>query len=326
MQDPPERNKPSGTEPSVQRVRHLTVSDQDDGQRLDNWLLRQAKGVPKSHIYKLVRSGQVRINGGRAKVSVRLATGDVVRMPPMQLRAQEAARVPDRLLGVLKASVVMETDDFLVINKPPGIAVHGGSGLAFGAIDGLRQALNSPNLELAHRLDRATSGALLVARDRRRCRVLQEQFRTRLVGKHYVALVCGNWPDALKTVNLPLSANSEHAGERRVLVDPKNGKPSTTHMTVAERFADACLLDIQLETGRTHQIRVHSASKGHPIIGDERYGGNQENQRFRRMGLNRLYLHSSHIAFEWDGERVSCEVPVDADWLSAVERLRHFKK
>lgn len=326
MQGPPEPSNPSGTESPVQRVRHLTVSDQDDGQRLDNWLLRQAKGVPKSHIYKLVRSGQVRINGGRAKVSVRLATGDVIRMPPMQVRSQEAVRVPDGLLRALKKSIVMETDDFLVINKPPGIAVHGGSGLAFGAIDGLRQALGSPNLELAHRLDRATSGALLVARDRRRCRVLQEQFRTRLVGKHYQALVCGDWPQKMATVNLPLSANSEHAGERRVMVDYANGKPSTTHMKVAERFAQASLLNIQLETGRTHQIRVHAASKGHPVVGDERYGDNQDNQRFRRMGLNRLYLHSSHLAFEWEGERVSCEVPVDADWLAALKQLRLSQK
>lgn len=314
MQDQPE--------PSGQRVKHVTVSDQDEGQRLDNWLLRLAKGVPKSHIYKVVRSGQVRINGGRVKVSVRLVTGDVVRVPPMNIKTQEPVRVPDRLLGVLKSAVVVETEDYLVINKPPGIAVHGGSGLAFGIIDGLRQAFESPDLELVHRLDKATSGALLVARDRRRCRVLQEQFRERLVGKQYVALVCGDWPERIKTVNLPLTANSEQAGERRVIVDKNGGKPSVTHMRVSERLADVSVLQIVLDTGRTHQIRVHAASQGHPVVGDERYGKKQDNQRYRRLGLNRLYLHSSELAFDWQGARVTYQVPVDSDWLAAMDRLK----
>jgi len=324
MQDPPESGKQASSQSNTQRVKHVTVSDQDEGQRLDNWLLRLAKGVPKSHIYKVVRSGQVRINGGRAKVSVRLATGDVVRVPPMNIRAQEKVTVPDPLIRALKSAVVMETDDFLVINKPAGIAVHGGSGLAFGAIDGLRQAFSNPSMELVHRLDRATSGALLVAKDRRRCRILQEQFRTRVVGKRYVALVGGEWPEGLKTVNLPLTANSEHAGERRVMVDHANGKPSTTHMRVSERFADVSLLNITLDTGRTHQIRVHAAHKGHPVVGDERYGNNKDNQRYRRLGLNRLYLHSSQLAFDWEGERVSCDVPVSADWQATLKRLRNL--
>ncbi len=308
--------------PGGQRVQHVTVSDQDHGQRLDNWLLRLAKGVPKSHIYKVVRSGQVRINGGRAKVSVRLAAGDVVRVPPMKIKTTGPVRVPDQLLSVLKSSVVLENEDFLVINKPPGIAVHGGSGLAFGAIDGLRQALDSPHLDLVHRLDRATSGALLVARDRRRSRELQAQFRERVVGKKYQALVAGSWPQKVGTVNLPLLANSEHAGERRVVVSKEEGKPSITHVQVEERFGDVSLLDVALETGRTHQIRVHAASQGHPVVGDERYGNNQDNQRFRRLGLNRLYLHSAELAFDWQGERVVCEVPVDSDWLMALDRLR----
>ena len=141
-----------------------------------------------------------------------------------------------------------------------------------------------------------------------------------------MALVCGAWPEGLNTVNLPLTANSEHAGERRVMVNHKTGKPSTTHMQVEERFADVSLLNIELDTGRTHQIRVHAASKGHPVVGDERYGNNKDNQRFRRLGLNRLYLHSSQLAFEWEGERVSCEVPVDADWQTALKRLRNLKR
>ncbi len=312
--------------PTGQRVQHVTVTDPDEGQRLDNWLLRMAKGVPKSHIYKVVRSGQVRINGGRVKVSVRLKTGDVVRIPPMTTKTSAPVRVPDKLLEVLKRSVLTETEDFLVINKPAGIAVHGGSGLSFGVIDGLRQLFDSPRLELVHRLDRATSGALLVARDRKRSRVLQEQFRQRSVAKHYLALVSGDWPESLTTVNAPLTANSEHAGERRVMIDHQNGKPSVTHMSVQERFQNVSLLAITLETGRTHQIRVHTASRGCPVVGDERYGNNQDNQRFRRLGLTRLYLHAAQLGFDWDGQTVTCDVPVDADWEQSINRLRGNRK
>ena len=305
-----------------QRVRHITVTDQDEGQRLDNWLLRTAKGVPKSHIYKVVRSGEVRVNGGRVKVSVRLRTGDVVRVPPFKTGDTGPVRVPDKLKTALKTSIALQTDDYLVLNKPAGIAVHGGSGLAFGAIDGLRQALDCPSLELVHRLDRATSGALLVATDRKRCRALQQQFRDRLVGKHYLALVCGDWPQAVTEVNRPLSANSEHAGERRVMVDRENGKPSLTRVDVKERFANVSLLDVTLETGRTHQIRVHAASQGHPIVGDERYGNNRDNQHYRRLGLSRLFLHAAQLNFDWNGEEVCCDVPVDDAWKHCIEQLR----
>ena len=308
--------------PVGQRVRHVTVTEQDSGQRLDNWLLRVAKGVPKSHIYKVVRSGEVRINGGRVKVSVRLNPGDVIRVPPMKVKTSDPVRVPDKLKNALKNAIILQTEDFLVLNKPAGIAVHGGSGLAFGAIDGLRQALDCPSLELVHRLDRATSGALLVATDRKRCRVFQEQYRDRMVGKHYVALVDGDWPTQVETVNLPLSSNSEHAGERRVVVDRENGKPSVTHIRVKERFANVSLLDIELETGRTHQIRVHTASQRHPIVGDERYGSNKANQSFRQRGLGRLFLHSAQLSFKWNDETVVCKVPVDDSWDQSIERLR----
>lgn len=314
MQDPPSSEG--------QRVKHVKITDQDSGQRLDNWLLRTAKGVPKSHIYKVVRSGEVRINGGRVKVSTRLNPGDVIRLPPMRIKTNETVRVPDKLRAALKNAIVLQTDDFLVLNKPAGVAVHAGSGLAFGAIDALRQALGCPTLELVHRLDRATSGALLVATDRKRCRVLQQQFRERLVGKHYIALVNGEWPEHLTTVKLPLTANSEHAGERRVMVDRENGKPSVTHVRVRERFANVSLLDVELETGRTHQIRVHTASQSHPIVGDERYGGNRDNQRHRQLGLSRLYLHSAQLSFDWSGELVCCKVPVDDSWRQSIERLR----
>lgn len=300
----------------------MTVSADDSGQRLDNWLLRLAKGVPKSHVYKLVRSGQVRINGGRVKVSVRLNAGDVIRIPPMRVRDTLTARVPDPLQQALTRAIVLETDDFIVLNKPSGIAVHGGSGLAFGAIDGLRQAFDNAQMELVHRLDRGTSGALLVAKSRTVCRALQQQFRERLVGKHYLAVVSGDWPDSLKTVNEPLTANTEQAGERRVVVDRQNGKASVTHISVQERLSNVSLLAVTLDTGRTHQIRVHVASKGHPIVGDERYGGNQDNLRYRQAGLKRLFLHSSQLSFQWQGQEVTCDVPVDDGWVDAIDRLR----
>jgi len=314
MQDPRASQSPS--------VRHLTVTADEAGQRLDNWLLRIAKGVPKSHIYKLVRSGQVRINGGRVKVSNRLKEGDVVRLPPIRTAENKTVRVPDKLVETLQASVVLDTDDFLVLNKPAGIAVHAGSGLAFGAIDGLRQGFDNPKLELVHRLDRATSGALLIGKSRQSTRTLQAQFRDRLVGKDYLALVDGVWPATRTKVDLPLTANTEHAGERRVMVDLEHGKASVSRFAVLESFPSSTLVQVTLETGRTHQIRVHAAHSGHAVVGDERYGNNQDNQRYRRLGLSRMYLHSAHLDFEWDGELVSCDVPVDAQWQASLRQLR----
>jgi len=303
------------------RVQHVTVTAEDDGQRLDNWLLRIAKGVPKSHIYKLVRSGQVRRNGGRVKVSSRVQEGDKIRLPPMHRVERTEVRVPDKLQNTLRRSVLLEHDDFLIINKPPGIAVHGGSGLAFGAIDGLRQAFDSPSLELVHRLDRATSGALLVARDRKRCRALQEQFRQRVIGKQYIALVAGAWPEKVTTVDAPLLANREHAGERRVMVNHETGKPSVTHFEIQQRYQNATSLNVFLETGRTHQIRVHAAFSGCAIVGDDRYGDNRTNQRFRQLGLNRLFLHAARLEFQWQDESMDCNAPLPTEWLAALEQL-----
>ncbi len=299
----------------------MTVTTDDSGQRLDNWLLRIAKGVPKSHVYKLVRSGEVRINGGRVKVSVRLKAGDVVRVPQMRVRAA-AVRVPDQLCQVLRNSIVLNDEDFLVVNKPAGIAVHAGTGLRFGAIDGLRQAFDNPQMELVHRLDRGTSGALLVAKSRAVCRALQQQFRTRVVGKQYLALVGGRWPASLRTLTEPLTANAERAGERRVVIDHENGKASTTHIEVQEHFQNVSLLAVTLDTGRTHQIRVHTATHGHAVVGDERYGSKQDNLSYRRIGLKRMYLHSAKLSFQWQQRSVTCDVPVDNDWMCAVQLLR----
>lgn len=303
-------------------VRHERVTDGESGQRIDNFLLKRAPGVPKSHVYKLIRSGQVRVDGGRVKPTRKLASGEQVRIPPMRVAVRESVRVPDGLAEAVAAAIVVEHDDFLLVNKPAGLAVHAGSGLAFGAIDALRQVRKEPTLELAHRLDRGTSGALLVARGVGPARAFKSLFRERLVDKRYRALVDGGWPPDVTEVALPLASNVEHAGERRVVVSAE-GQSARSHFAVAEAFGElASEVEVVIETGRTHQIRVHAQASGHPLIGDERYGDNRSNTRFKRLGVSRLCLHAEHVGFSWKGERHDFRVPVDANWQTLRASLR----
>ena len=318
-----EERRADGGEPAPERraARHLRVSAGEVGQRVDNFLLARTAGVPRSHVYRLIRRGEVRVDGRRVRPTRRLLEGEQVRVPP--LRTAEAVgppRVPERLIGALGAAVVREEEDFVVVAKPEGLAVHGGSGLHFGLIDALRRALEAPRLELVHRLDRGTSGCLLVARDRARARALQALFRHRRVEKRYVALVAGRWPEEIGRVDAPLARNVEHAGERRVVVDPE-GRPAASRFAVRRRLADATLVEVRIETGRTHQIRVHARHVGYPLVGDTRYGDNATNARFRRRGLKRLFLHAEALAFDWKGERVALEVPPGADWDRALAAL-----
>jgi len=306
--------------------RHERVGAGEDGQRIDNFLIRRAPGVPKGHLYRLIRKGDVRVDGKRIKQTRRLREGEQVRIPSLVVTEPSIARVPDKLASELATSIVYENDDFLVVAKPPGIAVHGGSGLAFGAIDALRQVLDQPSLELVHRLDRGTSGALLIARDNAQNRLLQDLFRQRRVTKRYQALVAGRWPDHVEEVNAPLAKNVEHAGERRVVVDVA-GQRALSRFAILERLAEATIaeaswLDVTIETGRTHQIRVHACHAGHAIVGDTRYGDNATNTAFRQKGLNRLFLHSTHLGFEWCGQRIAIDVPTDAAWDRALDSLR----
>ncbi len=295
-------------------VRHVRVEQGESGQRIDNFLLRRAPGVPKSHVYKLIRSGQVRVDGGRVKPTRKLVAGEQVRIPPMRTAVRERVRVPDALAEAVATAVVVENEDYLVLDKPAGLAVHAGSGLAFGAIDALRQAREEPSLELVHRLDRGTSGALLIARDAGRSRALQALFRERTVDKTYRAIVVGAWPDHISRVDLPLSSNVEHAGERRVVVTP-DGQTALSVFTRERSYgALASEVSVAIETGRTHQIRVHAMASGCPIVGDERYGDNRANTQFKRLGLARLCLHSTRIGFEWHGTRHEIDVPPDAPW------------
>ena len=310
-----------GEEPGVlSKMRHVRVTDDEAGQRIDNFLIKRCPGVPRSHVYLLIRKGDVRVDGKRIKQTRKLVAGEQVRIPALRTRANEPVHVPDRLASAAGGAILYEHDDFLVVNKPAGIAVHGGSGLAFGFIDALRQQLDQPRLELAHRIDRATSGCLLVGRSLKSNRRLQDLFRERVMEKRYLALVDGQWPEWLEQVDVPLLKNVEQAGERRVVVDPA-GQPALTRFHVRQRFAQATLMDVVLETGRMHQIRVHARHVGHALVGDSRYGDNAGNARFRKLGLSRLYLHSAGLSFEWEGQVIRIDAPVDDAWQQSLSRL-----
>jgi len=274
---------PSGSGPAptvgADRVAVLTVGEEGDGQRLDNYLLRVAKGVPKSHVYRIVRSGEVRVNGGRATVDQRLAAGDRVRVPPLRLATAPARTAPPR--GETPP-VLFEDEHVLAVDKPAGLAVHGGSGVDFGLIERVRAARpHQPFLELAHRLDRETSGILLLAKSRRALLGLHGQMRDGLVDKRYLVLVSGDWVNDRQHVRAPLARFLTREGERRVAVDPE-GMQSHTVFNLRERFGAFSLLEAELKTGRTHQIRVHVAHLGFPIVGDDKYGDFELNRQAAR--------------------------------------------
>ena len=289
----------ASTYPAVE-VKWLTVDEESAGQRLDNFLIRHLKGVPKTHVYRIIRSGEVRVNKGRASADTRIETGDVVRLPPVRISdkvAEKAARpAPGREFPLL-----LEDDALMAIDKPAGVAVHGGSGVSFGVIEQLRQARPLAKLlELVHRLDRETSGILLVAKKRSALKHLQDQFRERETGKTYLALVQGNWPEKLKVIDSALHKFLLPDGERRVKITPNedpDGMRSITLVKVAERLVGCTLLEVTIKTGRTHQIRVHLASQGHPIAGDDKYGDFEWNKALQKQGLKRMFLHAWRLQF-----------------------------
>ena len=284
------------------QVQNLQVDDESAGQRLDNFLVRHLKGAPKSLIYRIIRSGEVRVNKGRASVDTRLEPGDSVRVPPLRLSSPKSIsdQAPAREFPLL-----FEDDSLMAIDKPAGVAVHGGSGVSFGVIEQLRRARPSARLlELVHRLDRETSGVLLVAKKRSALKNLQDQFRERETGKTYLALVQGQWPSNRKVIDLPLEkfliAKGESEGERRVRVvakDDPNGMRAITLVKVARLIGSCTLLEVTIKTGRTHQIRVHLASLGHPILGDDKYGDFEHNRQWQKLGLKRMFLHAWRLQF-----------------------------
>ncbi len=306
-------------------VRFEEVDERGAGQRLDNYLLRVLKGVPKTRIYRGLRKGEFRVNKGRARADYRLSEGDIVRIPPIRTPAAgEAPRIPGYWTEVLKDRVVYEDDGLLVIDKPSGLAVHGGSGLDYGLIECLRQARPADrSLELVHRLDRDTSGLILIARKASVLRDLHKQLREDRVDKRYLALVAGEWPRSRRRIEAPLAKNTLRSGERMVRVS-KEGKPSVTEFAVIERFGRATLMEAKPVTGRTHQIRVHAQYAGHALLGDEKYADDRGAALARELGLKRLFLHAQSLTFRLQGGgRLKLEAPLDQNLDKILEKLRN---
>jgi 23S rRNA pseudouridine955/2504/2580 synthase len=310
--------------PPTSGVQLLEVAPDLAGQRIDNFLRAQLKGVPKTLIYRILRKGEVRVNKGRIKPEYKLQAGDIVRVPPLRLAERdEPEPLAQGLLERLEAAVVYEDKALIVLNKPAGIAVHGGSGLNYGVIEAFRQMRpDAKDIELVHRLDRDTSGLLMIAKKRSMLRHLHEALRGDGVDKRYMALVRGNWPAAKKRVSAPLLKNTLRSGERMVEVNPE-GKDALTEFKVLRRFGEfATLIEASPITGRTHQIRVHALHAGHAIAGDSKYGDEDFTREIRELGGKRLFLHAYALRITLpDGAALSLEAPVDAMWAKALERL-----
>lgn len=307
-------------------VRMIKVPEDRAGQRLDNFLLGQLKGAPRSLVYKLVRSGQVRVNGGRAKAERKLEAGDEVRVPPVNLNeVGDKAPPPTGFLQRMEAAIVFEDARLLVINKPTGVASHGGSGISHGAIETMRALRPNLNLELVHRLDRDTSGLLILAKKRSALVELQALLREDHGGiqKRYLTLLAGRMPDGVMSVDAPLHVGLRQGGERHVQVNPI-GKPSLSHFRVLERRGGHSYCEVRIETGRTHQIRVHAQHIGHPVAGDDKYGDPAVNKRFReQIGLKRLFLHAASLEFALDGGKTPylLNAPLAPELAEALDRL-----
>ena len=309
-------------------VRTVTIDESNDGQRIDNFLLSTLKGVPRSWVYRVLRRGEVRVNKGRCKPERRLRRGDVVRIPPVRQSEKSTNVVPARQIDIIENAVLFEDPALIVVNKPAGFAVHGGSGLSHGVIEILRASRpNAPYLELAHRLDRETSGCLMLAKKRTALRRLQDLQRQGDVGKRYHALLSGRIRKGGWRADLPLLKNTLKSGERIVRVDPQ-GKPAVTRFKVLHAFSDATLVEARLETGRTHQIRVHAAAAGHPILGDPKYGDEAINRTWKDRGLRRLFLHAVSLVFAWpdDGTNFEIQAPLPDDLEQLLDDLKQDGK
>jgi 23S rRNA pseudouridine955/2504/2580 synthase len=314
-----------GAAPAVHRVR---VDEASEGQRLDNFLVKLLKGVPKTHVYRVIRSGEVRVNKGRAAADTRLAIGDEIRVPPVRVADRTEARpAPPR-----EFAVVFEDEQLLAIDKPAGVAVHGGSGVSFGVIEQLRQARPTARfLELVHRLDKETSGLLLIAKKRSALVALQDQLRVhqgdKAIGKTYAALVIGAWPASRKVIDVALHKTLNEDGERRVRAvgdDHAAGRRSITLVKVKRALTGYTLLEVTIKTGRTHQIRVHLTHEGHPIVGDEKYGDFALNKSLaRHSGFQRMFLHAARLRFTHPatGEVIELTAPLPAECTELLGML-----
>ncbi|MFZ2990349.1 MAG: RluA family pseudouridine synthase [Ideonella sp.] len=315
-------------------MRQVVIDDGSAGQRLDNFLIRELKGVPKTHVYRIIRSGEVRVNKARASADTRVALGDVVRVPPVRVSSAPEAEAAAAAVPAREFPVLFEDEHLLVIDKPAGVAVHGGSGVSFGVIEQLRRARPQARfLELVHRLDKETSGLLLLAKKRSALTALQDQFRQRETGKTYAALVIGDWPERKKVIDVALHKYLDSAGERRVRVvadDNADGRRSISLVRVVSRQGGYSLLDVTIKTGRTHQIRVHLAHEGHAIVGDDKYGDFALNKSFAAgrsvagLRFERMFLHAKRLAFDHpaSGERIELAAPLPADCETLVHLLQ----
>lgn len=317
-----EKSTETGTQ-DRSAVRKVSVTEDFAGQRIDNFLRRELPGVPKSRIYRLLRKGEVRVNGGRIRAEYKLAEGDEIRLPPMRIAEPESRKGPPAaLIARVEKQVIFEDKRLLVINKPSGIAVHGGSGLSFGVVEILRAARpDLTDLSLVHRLDRETSGCLVLAKRRSALRELHEHFREGRVSKNYLALVAGDWQHGEQLVEAPLYVHHRQGGERHVIVDAR-GKPAATRFRLSRSLGVYSLLQAEALTGRTHQIRVHALHMGHPLVGDERYGDPEVNRAAAELGLPRLFLHAQSIAFMDDsGNDLHFTAPLADDLELFLQRV-----
>jgi 23S rRNA pseudouridine955/2504/2580 synthase len=312
------------TSSKVPAARVVTVGAEQDGQRIDNFLVRHMKGVPKSHIYRVLRKGEVRVNKGRIRADYRVKCGDLVRIPPIrQSEHSLPGRAPKGTLERLEQVILYEDKDLLALDKPSGLAVHGGSGLGYGIIEALRQARPAAEfMELVHRLDRETSGCLLVAKNRKALVDLHAQLRRGAVDKRYLALAAGRWQGGIRRVSAPLQKNAQRGGERLVRVS-EEGRLAVTRFTPVSVYKNACLLEAQLDTGRTHQIRVHAAHIGHPLAGDEKYGSAAFNRSMKELGLKRLFLHAHSLSFRRPNSdrEIHVSAPLAPELQRVLDRL-----
>jgi 23S rRNA pseudouridine955/2504/2580 synthase len=305
-------------------VKTLIISADNDGQRIDNFLLTHLRGVPRTHVYRLLRTGQVRVNSRRAKPGYRLREGDNIRVPPVTSRAEQAPVPPtDKQRGIILGGVLYEDEQLLALNKPAGLPVHGGSGLPTGLVNLLKAVRHDlPFAELAHRLDRYTSGCLLFAKDRATLLGLHRQFRDGQVDKHYLALVKGRWHGGARVVDSALAGTRLASGERRMTVG-EEGKAASTRFVPREVYPNATLVEARPLTGRTHQIRVHAVHVGHPIAGDTKYGDRAFNREMRQLGLRRLFLHACELELTHPatGRRLHIQAPLPLPLQKVLERF-----
>ena len=306
-----------------------TVSADEAGQRIDNFLLRQFKNVPRSRVYRLLRKGEVRVNRKRIDAEYKLQSGDEVRLPPVRIEPEGTPTRPnDSLVTLIESAIIHQDKHLIVLDKPPGVAVHGGSGMSHGVIEALRTSRPTETLELVHRLDRDTSGCLMVARDRTTLKALHAMIREGGMHKTYLALVSGSWQLGTKRIDAPLATDNRQHGERHVRVAPA-GKDSVSVFKPLQFFGKiATLMEVDIPTGRTHQIRVHANYAGHPLLGDDKYGDYERNAEIRQQGLKRTFLHAHSIAFDWPGTGVPFHLsaPLPKDLVAVLDGLEPPKR